>query len=230
MPQQGAGEALEHLEIYLRDAHVRFPKARPFQGSPHRGLLLDGGATALAIRKADGDRGASAEAAAWEVAKLLGWTDLLSPTVLRRLPPADGAADVLHAVRLALHGVHTHAPLTAFSDEDVWRAAAFDYMVFTTDRHGGNYLAMELIAGRPFLSLIDHEHAFDLPGRPFQSELFESKRADPVPDWVKHDVARFIEAFPGPVLGGLLSANSLARLEERAKKLRDCQTLGELAP
>jgi hypothetical protein len=184
---------------------------------------------AVAMRKANSDRGVQCEVAAWELGRLLGWTNLLSATVVRDLPPGPGAPAAQHAVRLALLGAHPHVDLGRFADDDLWRAATFDYLAFTTDRHGGNWLAVELVDGNAQLVLIDHEHAFDLPGRTFRSEIFDRKCEDALPDWVKVDVKRLLDEFPSKRLALLLSPASTKRLQARAEKVIACERLGNLA-
>lgn len=98
-------------------------------------------------------KGPQREAAAYEVAKLVGMTDMVPVTVIRQMDrepasvqefrPGKEAADKSRDVRFD-------------GNKDAARAAAFDYVIGNEDRHVGNWMMNN--AGK--ISLIDHGLSF----------------------------------------------------------------------
>ena len=115
------------------------------------------------------------EAAAWVLAKGLGWTDLVATTVLRE---TDAFPDVDEEVTTSLQvlwpGFELDANLDQFPDEDIWRAALFDVLIFHTDRtHNWGAVPGH---GQKRLKLIDHGYAFrEWAGREFASSFANAK-------------------------------------------------------
>jgi hypothetical protein len=95
------------------------------------------------------------EAAAWEVAKLVGMTDMVPATIVRTINGERGSlqgfvknAEVAHEVR----GDRKYD-----GETDLRRAAIFDLMVGNTDRHEGNWMIKR---SSDKLALIDNGLAF----------------------------------------------------------------------
>jgi len=102
------------------------------------GVFKAGSDEPLRLRKSIPDRkGYLREAAAYEVAKVVGMDDLVPPTVVREVNGKEGS------LQLFCSGVPAmaHRPLGRYDGEvDSKRAAAFDFIMGNTDRHLGNWL------------------------------------------------------------------------------------------
>lgn len=99
-----------------------------------------------------GQQGAR-EAGAWEIAKIVGMTDMLTPTV-KRDSYQNGRTGVISKWL-----DNTHPPFRGMKDVDnksVARAAVFDYVIGNTDRHNGNWL----LTSDNNVKLIDHGLSF----------------------------------------------------------------------
>lgn len=81
--------ALTHVETYLKTARILGTYVFPHRGSyPSYLLILEGGVGALAKPEdehQDGPEITRRQAAAWVIAREMGWGDLVSTTVLREL-------------------------------------------------------------------------------------------------------------------------------------------------
>jgi hypothetical protein len=137
------------------------------------------------------------EAGAWEVAKAAGMTDMVAPATIRTI---DGEKGVVldwqnGEVARSLPDVKAYD-----GNEDLARAAAFDYVIGNEDRHNGNWI----VSDNGKLKLIDHGLSF--PDRlPYDSggngmfideafERFDSPRAQ---KFVPADFAEpYQEAWP----------------------------------
>lgn len=178
---------VELLEEYLRTAPIMYRGAWP-HGGAHQNkmeLILEGGLSAIAKPSdwADGPRTVWCECAAWEIAKLLGWTSLLAVTVLRSVKSvADQPVDA--SVQIAWPRASPDQ-MAAFGDDDVWKAAVFDHVIENTDRGGHNWLSVPEDAAAPMLKLVDHGYALGAPGRPFASTFFDMKNGQRLPEEVK---------------------------------------------
>lgn len=151
--------------MYLREAHVlRSWVGIEGPGGGHRSkqrLELDGGVYVLA-KLGDDDsssRMARAEAAAWQVARVLGWSDLLAATVFRELDLPDVGV-VPASVQVIWPVFEWLPPLERFDPDLVQRAAVFDLIIRMSDRGGNNWLGVAPTGQEQVLKLIDHGHAF----------------------------------------------------------------------
>lgn len=93
------------------------------------------------------------EVGAWEVAKLVGLTDLVAPTVERTLRGQRGSLQEFKEGEVAgdLDSADRYD-----GHENAIRAAVFDYVIGNQDRHAGNWL----VEGDDSLHLIDHGLSF----------------------------------------------------------------------
>jgi hypothetical protein len=69
------------------------------------------------------------------LAREIGWTDLVATTVSRStdvFPDTDH--EVTTSVQVLWPGFELDAQIGQFEEDDVWRAAVFDVLVFHTDR------------------------------------------------------------------------------------------------
>src|SRR5436309_2912045 len=105
-------------------------------------VVLEGGVGALAkLETVGGDapQMIRRERAAWVLARLLGWQEMVAATVLRDVPvPAGGHGHASVQVLWPTNDVGVAED--AFPEEDQWRAAIFDALIRATDRHAGNWL------------------------------------------------------------------------------------------
>lgn len=110
------------------------------------------------------------EAAAYEIARILGFEDIVLPTVLRTAVLDDGT-ELEVAVRLYVEAsadgcLEEGAPLVLVDDDQLARAAIFDFIVEQADRkvvdglHGGNWYVLEEPDREPRLLLFDHQQCF----------------------------------------------------------------------
>lgn len=93
------------------------------------------------------------EAAAWQVAKLVGMDDLVVPSVVR----GNGSMSLFQQGQLA---ANMYGSGKYDGNNDLARAAVFDYVIGNTDRHGGNWLVND-----NKLRLIDHGLSFPERGQ-----------------------------------------------------------------
>jgi len=120
--------------------------------------------------------GAESEVAAWEVAKLVGMDDMVPPAIIREIDvpgdprPRRGYGPGVKRGSLALwqegrpagdydpnESPDAHNARVFDGQEDLQRAAMFDYIIGNQDRHEGNW-----VVGRADgkIRLIDHNLAF----------------------------------------------------------------------
>lgn len=221
--------ALNDLETYLEDAEVRqsfaFQAHGAFQGHgahPSLIVILEGGVGALAKPRDQEPIAGSAdrEAAAWLVAKALGWTDLMATTVLREIPRPNG--DTTWASVAALWPMaQPDLDPSNFTDEEIWRAAVFDVVVAAADRVGHNWLGVPSPAsgGQPRLKLVDHGYGFS--AQPFASEFYNRKQGEEIPDELLADLSRFLDEGSIDGLDALLESARIDEMNDRARKLAE---------
>jgi hypothetical protein len=165
----GDRDHLDALEAYLEHAPVIGLAAHEMGGGGHPGsylVILEGGVGCLAKREsanAEAPQMVRRERAAWILARALGWNDLVSATVLRAIP-GPGGDEGIASMQILWPANDVGVPGTEFSEDDRWRAAIFDALIRSTDRHQWNWLGVPRDPGgtQRRLKLIDHGHAFDL--------------------------------------------------------------------
>ncbi len=220
---------LDELERYLVGGEVLDTAAFDLHGA-HKSyrLILEGAVGALA-KPADeiqeGDLLARHEAAAWVVARLLGWGDLLAATVLRRVASFRGGDPVDASVQVLWPDCQPDADAHVFPDDDVWRAGAFDAVVGQSDRSGHNWLAVPTVASPPRLKLIDHGYCFPPSAGAPSSTFYEMKRGGLLPTAVSAALRTFVGELPGDHLPRLLPADCLEAVRGRAQQLVDSRVL-----
>jgi hypothetical protein len=110
------------------------------------------------------------EAGAYEIARILGFEDIVLPTVLRSAVLDDGT-EIEVAVRLYVEAsvdgrLEEGAALFLVDDDQLARAAIFDFIVEQADRrvvdglNGGNWYVLEEPDRVPRLLLFDHQQCF----------------------------------------------------------------------
>lgn len=100
------------------------------------------------------------EAAAYEVAKILGIDVLVPVTVLRQLPTAGGKVTEICVQEFVPDAVDA-GDLEEIPTEVIEQAAAFDIVIGQADRRGKNWLIVRDEEGNAHLVLIDHGFCFD---------------------------------------------------------------------
>jgi hypothetical protein len=187
-------------------------------------VILAGGVGVLAKPEDESGEGAvmvRREAAAWVVARQLGWCDLVSSTVLRRLPSFSGAGPAAMSLQVLWPDNLPDAPLEVFPEDDVLRAAVFDAIVGQGDRDGHNWLAVPSAGPQVRLKLVDHGYAFrEDVARP-NSTFFTRKEGEDLPRWITERVSRVIGGEIRSRLLELLPEPACIALENRAKDLID---------
>jgi len=99
------------------------------------------------------------EAAAWEVAKIVGMSDMVAPAVIRNVGGERGIVSGWQDGKIA----KVVGKDKAFDGEEGRaRAALFDYVIGNSDRHAGNWL----VRPNGNLALIDHGLSFPDKGTP----------------------------------------------------------------
>lgn len=131
------------------------------------------------------------EAAASDVADIIGLGDLVPPTVIREHEGGKGSLQkFVSGAETALDkdsDIDDDGNSPKFDGEkDRARAAAFDYLIGNTDRHHGNWL----VKGNGNLVLIDHGLAFPDSHKEDNSNI----------DFVQAAAGKYASGFIGPVL------------------------------
>jgi hypothetical protein len=223
---------LDDLENYLLHAAVLFAFEPAVQGGGgHAGkyaVVFDGGVTAYSKPSsgvADGGRAARNEAAAWAVARLLGWTDLMGATVIRLMAHGHTGAVEEIALQILWPGSDFTPDPARFTDDEIWRAALFDQIILHSDRMSNNWLGVPPMAlpfpgavygGQQQLKLIDHGYAFDYPARAVVSSSFvELRRGQTVPSPLLAALSSLRNSVPNSSLVQLLGSSELNALVAR---------------
>jgi len=221
---------LDELEEYLRTATILYVGAFPDPGGAHPGklVILEGGVGVLA-KPADANQAAAEmaprEVAAWNVARHLGWGDLVAATVLRREFPGDAGGLVDSSFSVAWPNCKADVD-PGFADEDRWRAAAFDFIVDQSDRSGHNWLAVPVPGGGPSkLKLIDHGHCFGYPQAGVNSTFYAEKRGEELPAEIISSLDELLADWPSDPLQDLLPDEIVSNAEGRVRALIERGTL-----
>ena len=232
---------LDDLESYLSSAPISGVQELPNQ-TYHRGqhrVLFAGGVSAHAKpangldeyivpttgQPLDGAQAIRNEVAAWRAARALGWLDLVPAAVLRVLPNANApeSGEIECSVQVIHHDVQEDVQVN-FTNEDVIRAAIFDFLVFQPDRNQRNWL----VTGREFSYnrrpvLIDHSFAFNFDPRPVRSYFFRQRAGTFLPQWSLEAVRLLADRLEK--LEGLLSPTAIEAVANRAQLLLDGRRL-----
>jgi hypothetical protein len=228
-------EPTAQLEEYLRTAVVLGEAGPVHGGGAHpdkKRLLLEGGVQVIAKPWVEGnpdsERMMRREAAAWLVAKALGFTGLVGATVLRDLPEDHG--DVEASVQVFWpDGNLFCAPISEFPDEDLWHAAVFDAVVAHGDHNGNNWLAVPAPGGphAPRLKLIDNGHSFGYPNLqvPPNSTFYLHLKDQELPDHCVHALQRLVDGFPMEWLVDLVEQEQSDGVLARAEQLLQQEVL-----
>lgn len=216
--------AFDDLERYLRTAAILATGAFARHGA-HRSFLviLAGGVGVLckpADTIADGDAIVGREAAAWTIARELGWGDLLGATVRRTIDSPDSGQQVAASLQVLWPDIRPVADIGLFNDEDTWRAATFDAVVSHEDRMNNNWLLVpDSGASPPRLKLIDHGYGFGPGLKPPNSSFYELHRGAQIPDSIREACQRLAQPRQSRDLADLLAADAIQGVQERAAEL-----------
>jgi hypothetical protein len=213
-----------YLEDYLRTAEIMTAAGFPWSGAhPNKQLIVLDGGIGLVAKPADpanveAPLMSRCEAAAWLLALELGWSDLVSATVLRDVS-LPGVGDLEASLQVLWPAFETAtevgATTTTCSDRDVWRVALFDAIARNTDRNDSNW---GFIKGVPDVKLVDHGFACALwPNRGPTSQFVEDKRGHPVPPEQLVNVQDFWDSRNGSRLGEVLDPGAVGAIFDRAR-------------
>src|SRR5438552_6912232 len=174
-------DAIDTLVEYLRTSRPVAVVRNPASAANETYIAsLEGGVSIIA--KSGGPHpNIKPEAAAWHMARLLGWEDMVAVTILAAFRPSPRHEMRDSSLQVAWHPHEVGADLDSLPLDDVWRGAVFDAVVMHRDRHPGNWLACPPVSsGEPRLKLIDHGHTWDASGQP-SSRIYERMQGQPVP-------------------------------------------------
>jgi uncharacterized repeat protein (TIGR03843 family) len=165
------------------------------------------------------------EIAAYEVSASLGW-GLVPCTVLREDAPLGPGS----LQRYVPHDLDEHYfTLLERGEPDVVEQlvtmVVFDLLINNADRKGGHVL-LERCADGAHVRLIDHGVTFH--PEPKLRTVGWHFAGEPVPERLRGDLARFVEALDGALgerLGTLLPGDELVRLGDRARDVAALQRL-----
>jgi len=216
---------IESLEDHLRSAPVLYyyvPVVGGGGGHAQKyGAVLEGPVTVFVKPEcgmAEGNRAVRYELAAWTTVKLLGWTDMMGATVFRSFTSPSPHQSGPAAAQLMWSNAQENPPITAFSENDIWRAATFDHLIQESDRVGHNWLGVsDGSGGQMQLKLIDHGFAFGW--QPAGSSFVDAKRGQAIPLDVLAGVQTLVNRCSDGRLGAFLEAPELADMLSRAALL-----------
>jgi hypothetical protein len=228
-------EGLDELEEYLATAKI-LSSMGPVEPGAHpekQRFLLAGGVQVMAKPAVDPNFEAAVrhEAAGWQIAKALGYTNLMATTVLREAPRLSTGDPVLSSIQIVWpdppDGSLFCASPDVFPEEDRWQAAVFDAVVLHSDRKpSNNWLAVPAPGGerQPRLKLIDTGYAFAEGGPEPSSTFYDAHRGDNLPDHAMDGLQNLVENWPAP-LNELLDEGERGRLQARVQTLVDSGVL-----
>ena len=214
---------LHNVELYLETAPPLYYIDPPPGGGGHPGkfgVVLEGGFHLL-VKPSDtvdrGERVVKNEAAAWQAAKLMGCSYLMSMTIVRPFTSwQTGTLGVLSSAQVIWPAV---MPGPSFADiREIQRAwiAAFDYVTHCTDRGKGqhNWLAVRCSrTGDIQIKLFDNGFSWDF--RDGESEFVSDMRGQSLAEEILSGVrALNVGASAGP-LASLLDDSQLENLSTR---------------
>jgi hypothetical protein len=223
-------DALDELEHYLRGSTI-LDVAHFERHGAHRSfrLILEGGVGVLAKPAhtiGEGEIVPRREAAAWVVARELGWADLVATTVLRmeRFPDSEG--EVLTSIQVLWPDFDPDPDIDGFPEEEIWRAAVFDVVVGHTDRSGHNWLAVPGSSSNTRLKLVDHGYGFPESVGPPSSTFYERCKGREIPEFVVDSLYRLRDRRRIHILRDLLPPAPVEAAFERAEAIASASVLG----
>ena len=191
-----------------------------------RGVLLGDNDIKALVKPATASTGGEAsvrrERAAWVVAKMAGWVDLVAPTVIRTWTTGalKGTTTSVQLVWSNVRGEGVWQP--GFSAEDVWRAACFDVTVDHRDRRHRNYLVTYGQDGMR-VRLIDHSYAFGYPSHwdAPASDFVDRVRGRTLPSNIPvlRPLVNILKGAPQSELPDLLGDTEFDRMLERIRTM-----------
>jgi hypothetical protein len=216
---------LDDLANYVASARVLSDWAFDKHGAHQSYLLvLEGGVGVLAKPEDEIQNVGSVlvrrEVAAWIVARLLGWPDLIAVTVLRQLRSFKTGNPVAASLQVLWPFPEWLPAVTTLPDDDVWQAAVFDAVVHHSDRSNNNWLGVPG-AGRGAqarLRLCDHGYGFEPGLAAPSSDFYRAKLGEALPTMVVAALKSLHSGLPG-ALQGLLPDPELAGVRERTEFL-----------
>jgi hypothetical protein len=163
------------------------------------------------------------EAAGWQVARALGFPNIVAATVLRETPRLTTGDPVRSSVQVTWpEGWQWCAPLSVFREDELWQAAVFDAVVLHTDHSQNNWLAVPAPEGSqpPRLALVDTGYAFSPGGPEPGSSFYQEYRGKDLPEHTANGLRNLIDNWPEAL-------NALLENDERDQLRQRCQTLVE---
>lgn len=168
------------------------------------------------------------EAAAWEVAKVVGMDDMVAPAVIREVGGRRGVVIAWQDGQVAYKAGFDER---YDGEKDAARAAIFDYVIGNRDRHNGNWMVRP--DGR--IALIDHGLAFPNNSAKYKfrnerlldnakQKWFDNKMLGPLSKPYLDNVGKITESLTA--IG--LPKNAVKLVETRISKLSSIQTWGGL--
>jgi hypothetical protein len=220
---------LDDVERYLQEAPVLDVATFSTTTAHHSfRLILQGGLGAMAKpadRVAEGATVIRREAAAWIIARELGWSDLVAATIVRVVDlPASGIVGET-SVQIIWPDNEPDADPSSFSDEDVWRAAIFDAVIGHSDRGGHNWLGVPATGAERRLKLVDHGYGFPDTRTAPSSTFYAMREGQPIPPSHLEAVQRLASVRHEAALSELLDGASRTALHDRANHLATSGTL-----
>jgi hypothetical protein len=217
-------QPIDHLERHLVEAAITQAFTHSMGGGGHPNsfvAILEGGIAVLVKTEEPTDdqrKMARREVAAWRLARMLDWPELVSTTVQRRVISLTTGADVEASVQVIWANKQVGTAIADFDEDDVWRAATFDALVRQTDRSASNWLGVpeDPAHGRQRPKLIDHGYAFDLT-RQGPAEFYAHFKGQDLPLSCVEALERGQSQFYA--LDHLLEAPELEGLLQRAELL-----------
>lgn len=219
-------EPTEQLADYLTTARVLAVVQNPHPGANESYVaVLDGGVAVIA--KYGGPHpNIEKEAAAWELARILNWTDLVSVTVMADFRPSEAHPSTKSSLQVIWHPSEVGPALDGFPEVDQWRGAVFDAVALHGDRHPGNWLGVPPpTSGQPRLKLIDHGIAWNSTGQP-NSQLYALKQGQLLPDELRPDLDAALKRLDASALGRLIGPDATEGVRRRLTFLVQKGTLG----
>jgi hypothetical protein len=221
-------DIFQGFESYLEAAEPAYFFDPPPGGGGHPGkfgVALEGGVSLLgkpANTLPGGDRIVRSEAAAWQVAKLIYCTDMVSTTVLRTFVLPNAANTVECSVQVIWPAVVAGQNVTYVDPDQLLRAGAFDYVISGTDRTATNNWLMlrSVVVTTLHIMLIDNGFAFG--ARPGAESVFVTMaRGNALPPAILQGVENLQANAGSSRLNSLLDGAQLSELDQRCATLLD---------